>query len=118
MVVLVGALLPLTALPREAVWFVPVLLLVIRPVAVTLGLVGAKVTPLQRRMVSWFGIRGIGSIYYRMYAITHELPEGVGRQLASLTLVTMAVSVVVHGISVTPLMSFYARRTRRRTDHA
>jgi NhaP-type Na+/H+ or K+/H+ antiporter len=117
-VVIVGALLPFDAMPREALWFIPVLLLIIRPAAVLLGLLGARVTPLQRRMVSWFGIRGIGSIYYLMYAITHDLPGGVARQLASLTLLTIAVSVVVHGVSVTPLMSFYSHRTRRATDRA
>jgi NhaP-type Na+/H+ or K+/H+ antiporter len=116
-VVLVGALLPLATLPREALWFVPVLLIVIRPAAVLLGVAGTGVTRLQRRMIAWFGIRGIGSLYYLMFAIAHGLPEGVAGRLASLTLVVMAVSVVVHGVSVTPLMAFYNRRMRRSADH-
>jgi NhaP-type Na+/H+ or K+/H+ antiporter len=61
-------------LPREAAWFVPLLLLVIRPVSVGLGLLGTRMSRSQRRLTSWFGIRGIGSIYY-MFAITHGLTE-------------------------------------------
>ncbi len=113
-VVLVGALLPIGAIPRAGLWFVPLLLLVIRPVAVWFGTIGARIAPIQRGLMSWFGIRGIGSLYYLMYAINHDLPDGVGRQLAALTLLVIAVSVVVHGTSVTPLMSFYGRRTRAR----
>jgi NhaP-type Na+/H+ or K+/H+ antiporter len=85
---------------------------------VLLGLAGARATRLQRRMISWFGIRGIGSLYYLMFAITHHLPDGVAARLTSITLVVIAVSVVVHGVSVTPLMSLYNRRTRRASDHA
>jgi NhaP-type Na+/H+ or K+/H+ antiporter len=116
-VVLVGALLPLSSMPRDALWFVPVLFILIRPAAVLLGLAGARATRLQRRMISWFGIRGIGSLYYLMFAITHHLPDGVAARLTSITLVVIAVSVVVHGVSVTPLMSLYNRRTRRASDH-
>jgi NhaP-type Na+/H+ and K+/H+ antiporter len=57
-------------LPFDALWFVPVLLLVIRPVSVWLGLIGTRT---QRRLIAWFGGRGSGSIYYLMYAIEHGL---------------------------------------------
>ena len=58
-------------------------------------------------LIGWFGIRGIGSIYYLMYAIDHGLPPDLARPLVALTLTTVAVSIVVHGISVTPLMNRY-----------
>jgi NhaP-type Na+/H+ or K+/H+ antiporter len=64
----------------------------------------------QRRLTSWFGIRGIGSIYYLMFAVTHGLPEPLARPLIGITLTTIAASIVVHGISVTPLMNRYAVR--------
>jgi NhaP-type Na+/H+ or K+/H+ antiporter len=58
--------------------------------------------------MTWFGIRGIGSLYYLTYAIVHGLEEETARDLTAIVLVTIAVSVAVHGISVTPLMRRYA----------
>ncbi|HYP21557.1 MAG TPA: cation:proton antiporter, partial [Chloroflexia bacterium] len=102
-VVLVGGLLTWDLLPLEAWWFVPLLFLVIRPISVEVGLIGSSVAPLQRRLMSWFGIRGIGSVYYLMYAIHNGVPGPAAQQLLSIVLTVVAVSVVVHGLSVTPL---------------
>ncbi len=107
MVVLLGGMLSLRTLPAEALWFVPLLLLVIRPAAVVLGLLGSRVSRSQRALIGWFGIRGIGSIYYLAYAVGHGLPTSIARSLVGLTFTTVAVSIVVHGISVTPLMNHY-----------
>jgi sodium/hydrogen antiporter len=115
MVVLLGGLLSFRTYPPEALWFTPLLLLVIRPAAVVLGLLGSRVSNYQRTLIGWFGIRGIGSIYYLMYAIGHGLPSHIARPLVALTLSTVAVSIVVHGISVTPLMNRYRSRAEEET---
>lgn len=73
--------------------------------------------PLQA-MIGWFGIRGIGSVYYLSFAITHGLEPGLASTLASLTLGLVAASVLVHGISVTPVMAWYERQTRGRPTEA
>ena len=112
-VVLVGAMLFARPLPVEALWLAPLLLLVVRPLSVLAVLVGQPVGPLQRRLIAWFGVRGIGSIYYLAYAIGHGLDEGTAELLSGLVLAVVAVSIVVHGISVTPLMSLYERRLQR-----
>ncbi|WP_139351854.1 cation:proton antiporter [Polaromonas sp. A23] len=109
-VLTVGALLAVVEFRSEAVWFIAVLFLVIRPLAVYLGLLGTPVAPLQRRLIAWFGIRGIGSIYYLMYAITHELEPVLANRLLSITLAVVVASVLAHGVSVTPLMRTYERR--------
>lgn len=106
---LVGAMLSAAYLHQEAIWFVPLLLLVIRPLAVWVGLAGSHTNRQQRHLISWFGVRGVGSIYYLMFAIEHGLPHGYAEELTSMTLTVVAVSVVVHGISVTPLMERYER---------
>ena len=113
-VLTIGGMLAYTYLHTSAVWFVPVLLLVVRPVSVWVGLLGAPVSRDQRVLISWFGIRGIGSIYYLMFAINQGLPRALAEELIALTLAMVAASIVVHGISVTPLMSAYARRKKRR----
>jgi NhaP-type Na+/H+ or K+/H+ antiporter len=113
-VVILGGLLASVTLRAEMLWFVPMLLLVFRPLSVVVGVLGARVWTLQTALMGWFGIRGIGSLYYLMFALEHQLDKGVGRLIADLTLVTVAVSVVVHGVSVTPLMDLYLRRKRER----
>jgi len=113
-VLAIGGMLAYTYLHASAVWFVLVLLLVVRPVSVWVGLLGAPVSRDQRVLISWFGIRGIGSIYYLMFAINHGLPRALAEELIALTLAMVAASIVVHGISVTPLMNAYARRKERR----
>src|SRR5215211_679113 len=107
-VLLVGVMISVTAIPGDALWFVPLLLLVIRPGAAVMGMIGSTSTWLQRGFIAWFGIRGIGSIYYLMYAITHGVSEEIARLLMGLTLAAVATSVVVHGVSVTPLMRRYS----------
>lgn len=108
-VVIVGAMITPAYLPFEALWFTPLLLLVIRPVSVWLGLFRSRTSIVQRNLIGWFGIRGVGSIYYLMYAINHGLSAELSQRLTALTLTVVAVSVVVHGISVTPLMNHYSR---------
>jgi NhaP-type Na+/H+ or K+/H+ antiporter len=108
-VVMVGGMLSAGYLLFDAVWFVLVLLLVIRPVSVWAGLLGSTTSAPQRNLIGWFGIRGIGSIYYLMYAINHGLSPQLATNLAELTLTVVAFSVLVHGISVTPLMRRYEK---------
>jgi NhaP-type Na+/H+ or K+/H+ antiporter len=109
-VLVVGALLAVTEFRSEVLWFIPVLFLVIRPLAVYLGLLGTRVEPSQRRLMAWFGIRGIGSIYYLMYAITHALEPRLAERLLSITVAVVVASVLAHGVSVTPLMQRYEQR--------
>ncbi|TFZ02360.1 sodium:proton antiporter [Ramlibacter henchirensis] len=115
-VVTIGALLWAVQWELAAAhwWFVPLLLLVIRPAAVGLGLVGTRTMPVRRRLIAWFGIRGVGSLYYLLYAINHGLPQDLAHQLAALTLAVVVTSILLHGISVTPLMMLYERRSGRR----
>ena len=110
-VLLVGTMISVNAIPGTALWFVPLLLLVIRPVAAGMGMIGSTTTWLQRAFIGWFGIRGIGSIYYLMYAIVHGVSDETARLLTGLTLAAVATSVVVHGVSVTPLMRRYRDAT-------
>ncbi|MGI8702949.1 MAG: cation:proton antiporter [Candidatus Limnocylindrales bacterium] len=117
-VVLVGAALTVVGVPLAVAWFAPLLFLVIRPVAVLIGLAGASLSRTHLAFIGWFGIRGVGSIYYLSYAITHDLQADVAQTLATLTLSVVAVSVLVHGVSVTPLMTRYERRQQGEGDRA
>ncbi len=52
----------------------------------------------------------IGSVFYLMFAIRHGVTGPLAQELITLTRVTVAVSIVVHGVSVRPLMKWYVRR--------
>jgi NhaP-type Na+/H+ or K+/H+ antiporter len=112
-VLVLGSLLIDQLAWREALWFAPLLFLLIRPLAVVIGLGWSGITRTQTALIAWFGIRGIGSLYYLMYAQTHGLAEADATRLVRLTLTVVAISIVVHGVSVTPLMTWYSRRTTR-----
>ncbi len=112
-VLIVGAMLYYVEIDLTTVVFVALMLLVVRPVSVWLGLLGAPVSRDQRLLISWFGIRGIGSIYYLMFAVNRGVPDAIAHQLVGLTLALVATSIVLHGISVTPLMNQYVRRKAR-----
>ena len=83
-----------------------------------LELVESQYRVTQRILMSWFGIRGIGSVYYLMFAIERGLPQEIASQLIAMTLSVIAVSVVVHGISVTPLMNWYKSRVKGQSGRA
>ena len=89
------------------VGFVALLFFVIRPVSVFAALSGSRISTAQRRLIGWFGIRGIGSAYYLAFAVNKGLPADLATTLSTITLLVIAVSVVVHGVSVTPLMKLY-----------
>ena len=118
-VLAVGVLLASVHFHRDVLWFIPVLFLVIRPLAVYVGLLGTPVRGAQRRLMGWFGIRGIGSLYYLLYAISHDIEKALAQRLLSITLAVVVASVIAHGISVTPLMTRYeARKQRSRSPKA
>lgn len=113
----VGVLLASVQWMDAALWFIPLLFGVIRPAAVGFGLLFARRASLdrqQRVMMSWFGIRGIGSIYYLMYAISHGLSAQEAGPLVSMTVSVVLASVVLHGVSVTPLMHRYEQRNQKK----
>ena len=64
-------------------------------------------------MLGWFGIRGIGSVFYLMFALRSGVSGPLADELISMTLLTVAASILVHGISVQPIMRWYARRKAR-----
>ena len=68
----------------------------------------------QRAFIAWFGVRGVGSVYYLAFALSHGVPAEAARTLADIALVVVAASIVMHGVSVAPLMRQYAARASAR----
>jgi sodium/hydrogen antiporter len=94
--------------------FAALVLLVVRPLTV-LAVVSRRDTGMpERRLLAWFGVRGIGSVYYLAFALNHGVPAVAGPWLLEAVVVTISLSIVLHGVSATPLMARY-QRARQRT---
>jgi NhaP-type Na+/H+ or K+/H+ antiporter len=91
----------------RALWICVVLFVVVRPLATRLLLMGTATTSRQRWLLGWFGIRGIGSLYYLAYALNHGLGGAHAKTILTLTIPVIAVSILVHGTSATPLLDRY-----------
>lgn len=104
LVLLLGGSLFIDSWTWRATGLALFLFVVARPLSVLLCQLGTRIPWRVRGMTGWFGVRGIGSLYYLMYAIQHGLPERLALQLTQLTLIVVVLSIVLHGISIKPLM--------------
>lgn len=86
------------------------LVLVIRPVTAWIALWGThELEPRERAVTAFFGVRGIGSVYYMAFATAeHVWPEE--KVLWSTVTAAIVISVVVHGVLATPAMRWLEQR--------
>jgi sodium/hydrogen antiporter len=112
-ILLLGSVLTLSGMaqPGWAGWLlVPVLLLLVRPAAVLTAFVGSGRPRHERLFLAWFGVRGIGSLYYVAFAVSvGTLGAENSVDVVWTAIVCVFCSIVVHGISGTP----FARRLLR-----
>ena len=87
-----------------------ILFCVIRPLSVYLLMGRRWATPAQRTLIGWFGIRGIGSLYYLSYALNHGLTEGSLKDSIDITLTVVTISILLHGVTTQPLLDRYERK--------
>ncbi|WP_313526709.1 cation:proton antiporter [Stutzerimonas kunmingensis] len=85
------------------------LFLLIRPLSVLLLMPRRYLDRGQCLTAGWFGIRGIGSLYYLSYAVTHGLLPDEAQTIIGLVLSVVALSIVLHGLSTQPLLRRYER---------
>jgi NhaP-type Na+/H+ or K+/H+ antiporter len=95
-----GAAMPalIKALDLTSVLIALSLILVIRPAIGLLCLVGTRLRPPERLVVAFYGVRGVGSVYYLSYAGSHMALKNEA-QLWAITAFTILVSTVLHGFS-------------------
>jgi NhaP-type Na+/H+ or K+/H+ antiporter len=107
MVVLVGICLAIYW-DWRAVPLALALFFVIRPLAALLFLIKTPTGKVQRLMMGWFGIRGIGSLYYLSYALNHGLNDNIA-DTVGITLSVVALSILIHGLTSQPILDYYER---------
>lgn len=126
-ILLLGSILlwqPMFNYASQSFIVIVLLFLVIRPVGAWISTINQRPLrshrrsfhPATRWLFGWFGIRGVGSLYYLAYALSHGLDSDFSEQISWITYTTIVVSVILHGISATPLMNWYEHRVA--TKHA
>ncbi|MEH1870832.1 cation:proton antiporter [Nostoc sp.] len=119
-ILLLGSILllqPMLKYATQSLLVIVLLFFIIRPVGVWISTIGKHPVETHRRtfhpgtrwLIGWFGIRGVGSLYYLAYAFGNGLKGEAAEQIAWITYTTIVVSVIIHGISSTPLMKWYER---------
>jgi NhaP-type Na+/H+ or K+/H+ antiporter len=107
----------LQALTWPAAAFALITLLVVRPLSGWIGLLGSGRSREDRAVVSFFGIRGLGTMYYLSYGFGHAGFEQTELLWATAGL-TVLISILMHGVTVTPVLSALDRRMGRDTESA
>lgn len=88
----------------EEMLFAAIMLLVIRPLAGWISLIGVARPKLELAIIAFFGIRGLGSVYYLSYGFNHANFETEYSLWGTLGLI-IAASILMHGVLVTPAMN-------------
>ncbi|WNZ22436.1 sodium:proton antiporter [Leptolyngbya sp. NK1-12] len=112
-ILLVGAMLriePVFTYGGQTLLIAGALIFLIRPIATWISTIGDNLRPTTRLLFGWFGIRGVGSLYYLTYALSDGIPDEIASPLSWITFFTITLSVIIHGISATPLMNWYEKR--------
>ena len=108
-ILLFGSMMTVAGLasPGWAGWLLALLLLlVVRPVAVAVGFVRSRLRWRERVFLGWFGVRGIGTVYYVAAVLAADvLGPDEGRVIFWTAAACVLVSILVHGITGTPLSS-------------
>lgn len=91
------------------------IILLVRPLAGLIGLAGFDAKRMEKRTLAFFGIRGVGSFYYLAYALNHADFAQAERLWAIVGLVAL-LSILLHGLTVTPVMRLIDRQQGRDPD--
>jgi NhaP-type Na+/H+ or K+/H+ antiporter len=114
-ILILGSLLlfePMIKYAGQSLLLASLLFFVVRPVGVWMSMLGSGAPRPLLLLFGWFGIRGVGSLYYLCYAFGEGLKGETGEQVAWITYTIIALSVILHGISSTPLMNWYERHIK------
>lgn len=110
LILLLGGMLFVDSWSWHAVAAALFLFFVARPLGVLAVSLDTRAPMRLRGMISWFGVRGIGSLYYLMFAIQQGVEKELVLELLHITLIVVTLSILVHGVSVKPMMARFRQR--------
>jgi len=111
--VLFGAVLStsLTSLALAPALLLAIIVVIIaRPLLINFVLLKANISRTARAFIGWFGPRGLSSLLFALLVVHAGVKDA--EQLFAITGVVVLVSVIIHGISATPLSAWYGGKWR------
>ena len=112
--VVFGALLTLDGLFGEgmaAVAIVAVTLLLARPIAIGIALIGTGLPASWTAFMAWFGPKGVATMTFSLLVLADEIPGN--ERLFNIAALCVFVSILAHGLTDTPGSEWIARRAER-----
>ena len=104
----------LTELSWRSLLYTLLSLTAVRMLPVALSLPGSGLRPYTALFLGWFGPRGIASIIYGLLLFEYSLPQA--EPLFQVVVLTVLLSVVLHGLSAAPLAARYGKAMRNNAD--
>lgn len=111
-IVILGTLLaaePMLEYAGQSLLVAAFLFVVVRPLGVWLSMIGENIPKKTVNLMGWFGIKGLGSIYYLTYSLGKGVVGETAEQIFWITVTVIVLSIVIHGISAAPLMIRYEK---------
>ena len=91
------------------------IILIVRPLAGLLAMIGFRAAWPEKLTLAFFGIRGVGSFYYLADGLNH-MPLETGERLWAIVGLVAVLSILLHGLTVTPAMRLLDRSRGRDPD--
>ena len=91
-----------------ALVFALIAIFIVRPGAMLLALMRAKMSPLARGFIAWFGPRGLSALLLALLVVEAGAPQS--NMLLAVTGVVVVVSVLAHGVTATPAAHWYGEK--------
>lgn len=93
----------LNFLTMDMVWVGLGFVLIIRPLTGLIGLIGEKLHIKEKLVISFFGIRGMGSLFYLSFAL-QQITFKYTSALWSTVSFIILLSVIIHGLTATSVL--------------
>ncbi len=98
----------LGALGWRAWAFAVVALVAVRPLAISIALIGSGMSFAEKLVAAWFGPKGFGSVVYGLLILSSGVTRG--ESLFHLIAITTALSIVLHSSSDVPVAHWFERK--------
>jgi len=89
------------------------IILVIRPIAGMLGLMGTRISIKERLGISFLGIKGIGSIFYLAWAFVTFGDFSERKEMYAITSLVILFSIVIHGLTAPHIIKYVEEKGER-----
>lgn len=105
------ALVPeaLRSLNLQSLAIIALSLLVVRPLAIWISLIGTDASPVTRMFFGWFGPRGLATALFALLVVP-KIDHALAEPILMLAINAVWISALVHGLSAAPGARWYAAR--------